>query len=61
MYFNVHGSTIYNGQDIETTASFDRRMDKEVWCVYIYIHTHIYVCIYMYTYVDAYICMDRYI
>ena len=31
MYPNVHHSTIYNNQDMETTyMSFSRRMDKDV-------------------------------
>ena len=47
MHPNVHCSTIYNSQDMETTKkSFDRWMDKEdVRYIYIYIYTYIYIYI----------------
>ena len=39
MYPNVHCTTIYNSQDMETNLSIDRWMDKEdVVCMYIYIY-----------------------
>ena len=41
MNLSVHCSTICNSQDIEASSmSINRGIDKKIWYVYIYIHTH---------------------
>ena len=42
MHPDIHCSIIYNSQHMEASMSITDEWIKRMWCIYIYIHTHIY-------------------